>query len=56
VETDAPYLSPRGAPRRRNEPAFVGLTAAWLAERRTNEAASLGRDLARSYERIFGPA
>jgi TatD DNase family protein len=56
VETDSPYLAPRSAPRRRNEPAFVGLTTAWLAERRTNEAASLGRDLARSYERIFGPA
>ncbi len=24
VETDAPYLSPPGAPRRRNEPEWVG--------------------------------
>jgi TatD DNase family protein len=53
VETDAPYLSPSGAPRRRNEPAFVGLTAAWLAEQRMSEVASLGGDLARSYERLF---
>ena len=34
VETDAPFLTPRGAPRSRNEPAFVGLTARWVAERR----------------------
>src|SRR5262249_56309700 len=34
VETDAPFLAPRGAPRSRNEPAFVGLTARWVAEQR----------------------
>ena len=34
VETDAPFLTPRGAPRSRNEPAFVALTARWVAERR----------------------
>jgi TatD DNase family protein len=34
VETDAPFLTPRGAPRSRNEPAFVGLTARWVADRR----------------------
>ncbi len=34
VETDAPFLTPRGAPRSRNEPAFVALTARWAAERR----------------------
>src|SRR6202142_4050110 len=27
VETDSPYLSPPGAPRRRNEPAWVAVTA-----------------------------
>jgi TatD DNase family protein len=31
VETDAPFLSPPGAPRSRNEPAFVGITARWAA-------------------------
>ncbi len=55
VETDAPFLPPRGAPRRRNEPAFVGLTAAWLAEVRRSEVASLGRDLAENLRRTFGP-
>lgn len=34
VETDAPFLTPKGAPRSRNEPAFVALTARWVAERR----------------------
>jgi TatD DNase family protein len=55
VETDAPYLAPPGAPRRRNEPARVRATAAWLARARTTEAASLGRDLVRAFERLFGP-
>ncbi|MET1231390.1 MAG: TatD family hydrolase, partial [Candidatus Limnocylindrales bacterium] len=31
VETDSPYLSPPGAPRRRNEPLWVEVTARWLA-------------------------
>ena len=34
VETDAPFLSPPGAPRRRNAPEFVAITADWVAERR----------------------
>ena len=54
VETDAPFLSPRGAPRRRNEPAFVGFTAAWLAEQRRTELVSLERDLAMNFDGIFG--
>jgi len=53
VETDSPYLSPPGTPRR-NEPASVRLTVAWLAVQRKGEAAPLGRDLAANYERIFG--
>ena len=53
VETDAPYLSPPGAPRR-NEPALVRLTVPWLAAQRVKEVASLARDLLANYERIFG--
>lgn len=34
VETDSPFLAAPGAPKGRNEPAYVALTAAWLAERR----------------------
>jgi TatD DNase family protein len=56
VETDAPFLAPRGAPSRRNEPAFVGLTAAWLADRRGIDVASLEADLTASFERVFGAA
>ena len=53
VETDAPYLAPPGTPRR-NEPASIRRTVAWLAAQRKNEVASLERDLVTSYERIFG--
>jgi TatD DNase family protein len=34
VETDSPFLSPPGAPRGRNAPEFVAITARWAAERR----------------------
>ena len=34
VETDAPFLSPPGAPRGRNAPEFVVVSARWAAERR----------------------
>jgi TatD DNase family protein len=54
VETDAPFLAPRGAPSRRNEPAFVRLTAAWLAEQRGTDVPTLESDLAASFERLFG--
>lgn len=54
VETDAPYLSPPGAPRRRNEPEWVRVTAAWLAQQRGEEPAELGARLVGNYDRIFG--
>ncbi|HEX7473244.1 MAG TPA: TatD family hydrolase [Candidatus Limnocylindrales bacterium] len=53
VETDSPYLSPPGAPRRRNEPAFVALTAAWVAERRAVAPEALGGDLVAAYDAIL---
>jgi TatD DNase family protein len=34
VETDSPFLAPPGAPRGRNEPEWVRITAAWVAEQR----------------------
>ena len=34
VETDSPFLTPPGAPRRATSPRFVELTARWVAERR----------------------
>ena len=55
VETDSPYLSPPGAPRRRNEPEWVRITAAWLADQRGTSPAACGEALIKSYEQTFGP-
>ena len=54
IETDSPYLSPPGAPKRRNEPAWVEVTARWLAERRGVSVEELGDTLVANYDRIFG--
>lgn len=54
VETDAPFLSPPGGPRGRNEPAWVRITAAWAAEQRGDDPEALGDGLIRAYERLFG--
>ena len=56
IETDSPFLSPPGAPRGRNEPEWVRLTAAWLAERQRSDPDQLGEGLIANYERVFGPA
>jgi TatD DNase family protein len=53
VETDSPYLSPPGAPRQRNEPRYVEITARWLAEQRGQDPAELGEQLIANYDRIF---
>jgi TatD DNase family protein len=53
VETDSPFLTPPGAPRKRNEPAFVGITAAWVAERRGDADMALGDALVAAYDRTF---
>ena len=55
VETDSPYLPPPGAPRRRNEPCWVEVTARWLAERRGTPPVALGEQLVANYDRIFRP-
>jgi TatD DNase family protein len=54
VETDSPYLSPPGASKRRNEPRWVAITAAWLAERRQMDPEILGEQLVANHERAFG--
>jgi TatD DNase family protein len=53
VETDSPFLSAPGAPRRRNEPEWVRITAAWVAERRGKGQSQLGEDLLAAYDRAF---
>lgn len=52
VETDSPYLSPPGAPKR-NEPRYVAITARWLAEQRGVDPETLGAQLVANYDRIF---
>jgi TatD DNase family protein len=54
VETDSPYLAPPGAPRKRNEPEWVRVTARWVAEQRSIDVDDLGTDLVASYEAILG--
>ena len=54
VETDSPFLSPPGAPKARNEPEWVRITAEWVAARRGEVAELLGGDLLGAYERAFG--
>ena len=54
VETDAPYLAPapfRGKP---NEPAFVGRTAAKLAEVKGVSTEEAGRVTTANFRRLFG--
>ena len=54
VETDAPFLSPPGAPRKRNEPEWVRITAAWLAEQRGEAPDELGEGLVAAYDFVLG--
>lgn len=53
VETDAPYLSPPGAARRRNEPEWVAVTARWLAEQRGEDPDAIGERLVANYDAIL---
>ncbi|MBP1705130.1 MAG: hydrolase, TatD family [Chloroflexi bacterium] len=55
VETDAPYLAPPGAPRRRNAPEWVAITAAWVAEQRGQDPTTCGDALVAAYGRVFRP-
>jgi TatD DNase family protein len=54
VETDSPYLSPPGAPRGRNAPEWVRLTAAWVTELRGDTVERAGDALVGAYDRAFG--
>ena len=53
VETDSPFLAPPGAPRSRNEPEWVRVTAAWAAEARGADPELLGDFLVAAYDRTF---
>ncbi len=56
VETDAPYLSPPGAPRRRNEPRYVEITARWVAGQRGEDPDEAGAAFVAAYDATFGTA
>ncbi len=53
IETDSPFLAPPGAPRSRNEPEWVRVTGAWLADRCGTTAEALGGTLVAAYDRTF---
>jgi TatD DNase family protein len=53
VETDSPFLSPPGAPKGRNEPEWVRITAQWVGERRSSREGSFGAELVGAYDRTF---
>ena len=54
VETDAPYLAPAPFRGRPNEPAFVGRTAARLAEVKGIPLEEVGRVTTANFRRLFG--
>ncbi|HEY1457139.1 MAG TPA: TatD family hydrolase [Solirubrobacteraceae bacterium] len=54
IETDAPYLTPVPLRGKRNQPAFVTHTAAFVAARRGVSVSELGELLAHNGARIFG--
>jgi TatD DNase family protein len=54
VETDSPYLAPVPLRGRRNEPAFVALTAACLAAVRGVEPALVSEQTTRNAQALFG--
>jgi len=56
VESDAPYLAPVPHRGKRNEPAYVALTVAHLAERRRTTPELLGAVAARNACSLFGLA
>jgi TatD DNase family protein len=53
VETDSPFLSPPGAPRGRNAPEFVAITARWVAGLRHETEDELGDGLVAAYDAAF---
>lgn len=54
VETDSPFLSPPGAPRGRNEPEWVRVTAEWAAAQRGLAPDAVGDGLVAAYDAFVG--
>jgi TatD DNase family protein len=53
IETDSPFLAPPGAPRSRNQPEWVRVTGAWVADGRATTPEALGPMLIEAYDRTF---
>ena len=56
IETDAPYLAPVPKRGRRNEPAFVAHTAAFLAELLDSDTTTLAARTSENFFRLFAKA
>lgn len=56
IETDCPYLPPQGYRGKRNEPAYLALTAARVAELRGEPLPRLAAQLSANARRLFGIA
>jgi TatD DNase family protein len=56
VETDSPFLSPPGAPRGRNEPEWVRITADWTSDRRGAGPTAFGDAVVGAYDTFVGRA
>ena len=52
----SPNVARAGAPRKRNEPEWVRVTAEWLAEQRNESADLLGDALVAAYDFVLGRA
>jgi TatD DNase family protein len=53
IETDSPFLAAPGAPKGRNEPAYVRITGAWVAQQRDVDPEAFGNALVATYDRTF---
>lgn len=54
IETDAPFLTPREAPARRNEPAFLPFVRRAVAEASGRGEAEIAAQTTAVAERFFG--
>ena len=54
VETDCPFLPPQGYRGQRNEPAYLGITAARVAELRGEPLAALAERTSENARRLLG--
>jgi TatD DNase family protein len=53
VETDSPFLPPPGAPRGRNAPEWVAITAEWVADVRGIDPDTVGEGLVATYDAVL---